>query len=162
MAKKRKLKNAKNLAGWLGGISEPSVRLLATLPEYDSLTDALATLPTPLSEDGGAFLDALLDALSHLPTESLASSEADASRFIQMNHGYTDALLRHAHSHIPNHHAPDAPSFDHQADRNTQLVWIRVHAPGVFDQMEAISMAKHFHGHQRFKIFDLKGAGSTN
>lgn len=32
MAKKRKLKNARNLAEWLGGLSESSVKLLATLP----------------------------------------------------------------------------------------------------------------------------------
>ena len=162
MAKKRKLKNARNLAEWLGGLSESSVKLLATLPEYECLAQALALLPTPSASGEGVFLQALLDELSKLPPQSLVSAEEDAGRFMQMSQGYTDSLLQHARNHIPNHHTPGASGFDHHADRDTQLVWIRVHAEPVFDQMEAISMTRHFHGHKRFKTFDLKGAGPTD
>lgn len=70
MAKKRKLKNARNLAEWLGGLSESSVKLLATLPEYECLAQALDVLPTPSASGEGVFLQALLDELSESNRES--------------------------------------------------------------------------------------------
>lgn len=163
MAKKKKLGNAKNLVDLLSWLNVTAVKSLSTLSEYACLKKAMTAVTASGTQDSDTIRHGILDELTKLSPADLAGANEDASRFLQMLEGYTDSLLRHAYHHLPPPDAPSStPAFDRSADRYAQLVWLRVHAPTVFDQMEAICMTRHFYGHKRFSSFNVLGDCSTD
>ncbi|CAM5220288.1 hypothetical protein CDEF62S_00614 [Castellaniella defragrans] len=163
MAKKKKLGNAKSLVELLSWLNVATMKTLSTLSEYACLKKAMTAVTASGVQDSDAIRHGILDELAKLSPADLAGANDDASRFLQMLGGYIDSLLRHAHHHLPpSDAASSTPAFDRSADRYTQLVWLRVHAPTVFDQMEAICMTRHFYGHKRYSSFNVLGDCSTD
>ena len=67
-----------------------------------------------------------------------------------------EEMLEHAYKKIEAENHPDIVSFDRSADTMTRLIWVRVKAPRIFDQIETIYLTHHYHGHQKFLGFTVR------
>ena len=65
-------------------------------------------------------------------------------------------MLEHAFSQIEFDSHPEIDTFDRSADAMTRLIWLRVKAPRIFDQIETIYLTHHFHGHKKFLGFTVR------
>ncbi|SFL92258.1 hypothetical protein [Nitrosomonas communis] len=149
MAKKT-LRNSKHLVELIGSATLPSLALLAKIDPFAFLSILDASKP----EDSAR--STLIDDLSFVKREAITIADGEAVRLLQLLRFRTEALLEYAYSAIIFGNHPELSTFEHTADAMTRLIWLRVNASHIFDQIETIYFTHHFHGHKKFLGFSVR------
>lgn len=147
--RKRSLKNSKHLVELIHGCTPAALRLLAEAERFDFLQ------PLDWTQDGPDLREAAITTIAELPQELASKIDQEAVRLIQLSGWRTGELLEFATA-TPAFLWSDHPDFDGQADDLIQLIWFLARLPTVFDQLETIYLAYHFHGHKKFKPFKVR------
>ena len=155
MARKSQ-KNSKHIVDLINGATLSALTLLAQVDKFDFLSDLDVT-----KSEHQARQD-LLDGLSKVKREELTIADKEAVRLLQLVQFRTEEMLEHAYREIEAEHHPDIASFNRSADAMTRLIWLRVKADRVFDQIETIYLTHHFHGHQKFLGFTVRDGNNRD
>lgn len=163
MATKRTLKAAKNLVDLLESATAASIQMLATVEEYAFIRPLIdvALALNPVSDDN-YLRNSLVAALGTQPNPVIRPADHDATRLLQMLNFRIEELLRQAYGRLEFEGPPDIASFDTNADAVTRLIWLRAKAPNIFDQIEALFLTHHFHGHKNFRSFNVANGVSRD
>lgn len=149
MAKKT-LKNSKHLVELIGSATLPAITLLSKVDQFAFLSVLDASKPDDSARS------TLIDALSSVKREAITIADEEAVRPLQLARFRTEELLEYAYSAITFEDHPELSNFDRTADAMTRLIWLRVKAPNIFDQIETIYLTHHFHGHKKFLGFSVR------
>lgn len=156
MSKRRSQKSVKNLVELLESAAVSSIKQLSTIAEYAFISPLLNGPSNPdLATSDQEQRDALLNALKAQPRESLKRADQDAIRLLQMMGFRIDQLLARAVERLEFEGHIDLEQFDAAADALTRLIWLRAKAPIIFEQIEALYLTHHFHGHKNFRGFTV-------
>ncbi|SFM94166.1 hypothetical protein SAMN05421880_1632 [Nitrosomonas nitrosa] len=131
MAKKT-LKNSKHLVELIGSATLPAITLLSKVDQFAFLSVLDASQPDDSARS------TLIDALSSVKREAITIADEEAVRLLQLVRFRTEELLEYAYSVITFEDHPELSTFDRTADAMTRLIWLRVKAPNIFDQIETI------------------------
>ncbi|MDC7707221.1 hypothetical protein [Vogesella indigofera] len=147
---KKSLKNSKHLVELIGAAMPLAIALLSKVDKFAFLCVLDASKPDDVARS------TLIDALSSVKPEALAIADEEAVRLLQLVRFRTEEMLEHAYSVIEFDGHTELDSFDRTSDAMTRLIWLRVKAPKVFDQIETIYLTHHFHGHKKFLGFSVR------
>jgi hypothetical protein len=147
---KKSLKNSKHLVELIGAATLPAIALLSKVDKFAFL----GVLDTSQSED--VVRSTLIDALSSVKPEAIVIADEEAVRLLQLARFRTEEMLDHAYSSIEFEGHAELDTFDRTFDAMTRLIWVRVKAPKIFDQIETIYLTHHFHGHKKFLGFSVR------
>ncbi len=130
----------------------PTIAQLAVIDKFFCLKTIDTSLP-----DAEARI-ALLNNLTHYsPSADVAMADQEATRLLALSRFKTEKLLEYAYSTLELKEHPLLAEFDARADAMTRLIWLRIHASDVFNQIETIFLTYHFHGHEKFYGFAVSG-----
>lgn len=149
MAKKT-LRNSKHLVELIGSATLPAIALLSKVDQFAFLSVLDASKPDDSARSK------LIDTLSSVKREAITIADEEAVSLVQLGRFRTEALLEYAYSVITFEDHPELSTFDRTADAMTRLIWLRVKAPKIFDQIETIYLTHHFHGHKKFLGFSVR------
>lgn len=149
MAKKSQ-KNSKHVADLINSATLPSLQLLAQVDKFAFLGALDASKAEPLAREG------LIDTLPSVKREDITIADQEAVRLLQLVRFRTEEMLDHAFAVIEFENHPEIASFNRTVDAMTRLIWLRVKAPRVFDQIETIYLTHHYHGHKKFLGFTVR------
>lgn len=149
MAKKSH-KNSKHLADLIESATVTAIRLLAQVDKFAMLGGIDASLP----EDQARA--ALREHLITVNREDVTIADQEAVRLLQLVRFRTEEMLEHAYGQLEYEQYAEIGTFDRSADAMTRLIWLRVKASRVFDQIETIYLTHHFHGHKKFLGFTVR------
>lgn len=147
---KKSLKNSKHLVDLIESATLPAIAMLAHVDKFAFL----GVLDASKSEDVAR--STLIDALPSVKREDIAIADEEAVRLLQLARFRTEEMLEHAFGEIEFENHPEIGTFDRAADAMTRLIWLRVKASRVFDQIETIYLTHHFHGHKKFLGFTVR------
>ena len=143
MAKKSQ-KNSKHVADLISSATLPALTLLAQVDKFAFLGVLDAAKPEHQARSE------LLECIPSVKREDITIADQEAVRLLQLLRFRTEEMLEHAFSQIEYESHPEINTFDRSADAMTRLIWLRVKAPRIFDQIETIYLTHHFHGHKKF------------
>lgn len=149
MAKKSQ-KNSKHVADLINSATLPSLLLLAQVDKFTFLGALDASKSEPLAREG------LIDTLPSVKREDITIADQEAVRLLQLVRFRTEEMLDHAFAAIEFENHPEIATFDRTADAMSRLIWMRVKASRVFDQIETIYLTHHYHGHKKFLGFTVR------
>lgn len=149
MAKKSQ-KNSKHVADLINSATLPTLSLLAQVDKFAFLGVLNATKPEHQARSE------LLECISSVKREDITIADQEAVRLLQLVRFRTEEMLEHAYGEIEFENHPEIGTFDRSADAMTRLVWLRVKASRIFDQIETIYLTHHFHGHKKFLGFTVR------
>ena len=143
----RPLKNIKHLLELIDSATFPSLWQLTQLDAFMCLGVMDPDMPEQQARD---------IVHRHLCTctqQQLNIAEQESRRFSQLMTFRVESLLDYAYTQLSVLPEGQRNGFDRHADALTQCIWLRVHTPQLFDQIETIALTQHFHGHKRFRGF---------
>lgn len=149
MAKKSQ-NNSKHIADLINSATLPSIVLLAQVDKFAFLGVIDSSKPEH---------QVRVDLLEHLLSskrEDITIADQEAVRLLQLAGFRTEEMLEHAYREIEFEDHPEIGTFDRSADAMTRLIWLRVKASRIFDQIETIYLTHHFHGHKKFLGFTVR------
>lgn len=149
MAKKSQ-KNSKHVADLINSATLPALSLLAQVDKFAFLGILDATRPEHQARSE------LLECIPSVKREDITIADQEAVRLLQLVRFRTEEMLEHAYGEIEFENHPEIGTFDRSADAMTRLIWLRVKAPRIFDQIETIYLTHHFHGHKKFLGFTVR------
>lgn len=149
MAKKSH-KNSKHLADLIESATVAAIRLLAQVEKFAMLGGIEASLP----EDQARA--ALREHILTLKSDDVTIADQESVRLLQLVRFRTEEMLEHAYGELEFEQHAEIATFDRSADAMTRLIWLRVKASHVFDQIETIYLTHHFHGHKKFLGFTVR------
>lgn len=149
MAKKSQ-KNSKHVADLINSATLPALSLLAQVDKFAFLGVLDATKPEHQARSE------LLECIPSVKREDITIADQEAVRLLQLVRFRTEEMLEHAYGEIEFENHPEIGTFDREADAMTRLIWLRVKAPRIFDQIETIYLTHHFHGHKKFLGFTVR------
>ncbi|MFZ6848145.1 hypothetical protein [Undibacterium sp. RuRC25W] len=149
MAKKSQ-KNSKHIADLINSATVRSITLLAHVDKFAFLGVIDTSKPEPLARAD------LLEAMPSVKREDITIADQEAVRLLQLLHFRTEEMLEHAFREIEFENHPEIGTFEKTADAMTRLIWLRVKAQRIFDQIETIYLTHHFHGHKKFLGFTVR------
>ena len=149
MAKKSQ-KNSKHVADLVNSSTLMSISLLAQVDKFAFLGVLDAAKPEHEARSE------LLECIPSVKREDITIADQEAVRLLQLVRFRTEEMLEHAFSQIEFESHPEIDTFDRSADAMTRLIWLRVKAPRIFDQIETIYLTHHFHGHKKFLGFTVR------
>ncbi len=149
MARKSQ-KNSKHIVDLINSSTLPAISLLAQVERFAFLNMLDAAKPEHLARED------LLEGITSVKREDLTIADQEAVRLLQLMQFRVEEMLEHAYKKIEAENHPDIVSFDRSADTMTRLIWVRVKAPRIFDQIETIYLTHHYHGHQKFLGFTVR------
>jgi hypothetical protein len=144
--------NCKNLVELIHCTPLPALADLAQQAVFAFF--ALSDPPCPLHKRRAQ----LLRRLRQLEPASIALAEHQAVRLLQLLQFHPEALLALAAREIAANPLADGASLDERADLLSQLICLYLHAPRLFERIEQLSQAQHFHGAPHFSGFVLHAA----
>lgn len=147
---KRSHKNSKHLAELIESATVNSIRLLAQVDKFAIFGSIAASLP----EDQARA--ALREHILTLKRDDVTIADQEAVRLLQLERFRTEEMLDHAYRELEFEQHPEFGTFEKSADAMTRLIWLRVKATRVFDQIETIYLTHHFHGHKKFLGFTVR------
>ncbi|UXY16964.1 hypothetical protein N8I74_08130 [Chitiniphilus purpureus] len=146
---KNSLKNSKHLVELIESATLPAIALLSKVDQFAFLSILDASQPENVARS------ALIKALPSVRPAAITIADEEAVRLLQLAQFRTEEMLEHAYSSIEFKGHPELDTFDRTADAMTRLIWVRVKAPEIFDQIETIYLTHHFHGHRKFMSFNV-------
>ena len=149
MAKKSQ-KNSKHVADLINSATMPALSLLAQVDKFAFLGVLDATKPEHQARSE------LLECIPSVKREDITIADQEAVRLLQLVRFRTEEMLEHAYGEIEFENHPEIGTFDRSADAMTRLIWLRVKASRIFDQIETIYLTHHFHGHKKFLGFTVR------
>lgn len=149
MAKKSQ-KNSKHITDLINSATLPALSLLAQVDKFAFLGVLDATKPEHQARSE------LLECIPSVKREDITIADQEAVRLLQLVRFRTEEMLEHAYGEIEFDNHPEIGTFDRKADAMTRLIWLRVKAPRIFDQIETIYLTHHFHGHKKFLGFTVR------
>ena len=149
MAKKSQ-KNSKHVADLSNSATLPALSLLAQVDKFAFLGVLDATKPEHQARSE------LLECIPSVKREDITIADQEAVRLLQLVRFRTEEMLEHAYGEIEFENHPEIGTFDRSADAMTRLIWLRVKASRIFDQIETIYLTHHFHGHKKFLGFTVR------
>ncbi|ASJ23852.1 hypothetical protein LH462_15095 [Laribacter hongkongensis] len=149
MAKKSQ-KNSKHVADLINSATLPALSLLAQVDKFAFLGVLDATKPEHQARSE------LIECIPLVKREDITIADQEAVRLLQLVRFRTEEMLEHAYGEIEFENHPEIGTFDRLADAMTRLIWLRVKAPRIFDQIETIYLTHHFHGHKKFLGFTVR------
>lgn len=149
MAKKSQ-KNSKHVADLISSATLPALTLLAQVDKFAFLGVLDAAKPEHQARSE------LLECIPSVKREDITIADQEAVRLLQLVRFRTEEMLEHAFSQIEFESHPEIDTFDRSADAMTRLIWLRVKASRIFDQIETIYLTHHFHGHKKFLGFTVR------
>lgn len=147
---KRSQKNSKHVADLINSATLPALSLLAQVDKFAFLGVLDATKPEHQARSE------LLECITSVKREDITIADQEAIRLLQLVRFRTEEMLEHAYGEIEFEGHPEIGTFDRSADAMTRLIWLRVKAPRIFDQIETIYLTHHFHGHKKFLGFTVR------
>lgn len=147
---KQSQKNSKHVADLINSATLPALSLLAKVDKFAFL----GVLDTSMPEHQAR--SELLECIPSVKREDITIADQEAIRLLQLVRFRTEEMLTHAYSEIEFENHPEIATFDRTADAMTRLIWLRVKAPRIFDQIETIYLTHHFHGHKKFLGFTVR------
>jgi hypothetical protein len=147
---KKSQKNSKHVADLINSATLPALSLLAQVDKFAFLGILDATRPEHQARSE------LLECIPSVKREDITIADQEAVRLLQLVRFRTEEMLEHAYGEIEFENHPEIGTFDRSADAMTRLIWLRVKAPRIFDQIETIYLTHHFHGHKKFLGFTVR------
>lgn len=147
---KKSQKNSKHVADLINSATLPALSLLAQVDKFAFLGVLDATKPEHQARSE------LLESIPSVKLEDITIADQEAVRLLQLVRFRTEEMLAHAYGEIEFENHPEIGTFDRSADAMTRLIWLRVKAPRIFDQIETIYLTHHFHGHKKFLGFTVR------
>lgn len=147
---KKSHKNSKHVADLINSATLPALSLLAQVDKFAFLGVLDATKPEHQARSE------LLESIPSVKREDITIADQEAVRLLQLVRFRTEEMLERAYGEIEFENHPEIGTFDREADAMTRLVWLRVKAPRIFDQIETIYLTHHFHGHKKFLGFTVR------
>jgi hypothetical protein len=147
---KKSQKNSKHVADLINSATLPALSLLAQVDKFAFLGVLDATKPEHQARSE------LLECIPSVKREDITIADQEAVRLLQLVRFRTEEMLEHAYGEIEFENHPEIGTFDREADAMTRLIWLRVKAPRIFDQIETIYLTHHFHGHKKFLGFTVR------
>ena len=142
--------NSKHIVELIESATVTAIAMLAAVDRFAFL----GVINTGLPEHEARA--ALISALPTVKRDDIAIADEEAVRVLQLTRFRTSEMLEHAYSVLEFEQHPELASLDRSADSMTQLIWLRVKASKVFDQIETIYLTHHFHGSKRFHGFTVR------
>ena len=149
MAKKFQ-QNSKHLVDLINSTSLHAIALLAQVDKFAFLGVLDMTKPEPHARS------VIVECMSDVKREDITIADQESIRLLQLVRFRTEEMLDRAYKIIELENHPEIDSFDQAADPMTRLIWLRVKASRVFDQIETIYLTHHFHGHKKFLGFTVR------
>jgi hypothetical protein len=147
---KKVQKNSKHVADLINSATLPALSLLAQVDKFAFLGVLDEAKPEHQARSE------LLECIPSVKPEDITIADQEAVRLLQLVRFRTEEMLEHAYGEIDFESHPEIGTFDRVADAMTRLIWLRVKAPRVFDQIETIYLTHHFHGHKKFLGFTVR------
>ena len=147
---KKSQKNSKHVADLINSATLPALSLLAQVDKFAFLGVLDSTKPEHQARSE------LLECISSVKREDITIADQEAVRLLQLVRFRTEEMLERAYREIEFENHPEISTFDRSADAMTRLIWLRVKAPRIFDQIETIYLTHHFHGHKKFLGFTVR------
>jgi hypothetical protein len=147
---KKSQKNSKHVADLINSATLPALSLLAQVDKFAFLGVLDATKPEHQARSE------LLECIPSVKREDITIADQEAVRLLQLVRFRTEEMLEHAYGEIEFENHPEIGTFDRSADAMTRLIWLRVKASRIFDQIETIYLTHHFHGHKKFLGFTVR------
>jgi hypothetical protein len=143
-------KNSKHLVDLINSTSLHAIALLAQVDKFAFLGVLDMTKPEPHARS------VIVECISDVKREDTTIADQESIRLLQLVRFRTEEMLDRAYKIIELENHPEIDSFDQAADAMTRLIWLRVKASRVFDQIETIYLTHHFHGHKKFLGFTVR------
>lgn len=143
-------KNSKHVVDLIESATLRSIALLAQVDKFAFLGVLDLSKPEHLARPE------LLDCIQTVKREDITIADQEAVRLLQLARFRTEEMLEYAYREIEFEGHPEIGTFDRTADPMARLIWLRVKAPRVFDQIETIYLTHHFHGHKKFLGFTVR------
>ncbi|KPF70242.1 hypothetical protein IP84_00275 [beta proteobacterium AAP99] len=153
---KKSQKNSKHVADLINSATLTSIALLAQVDKFAFLGVLDASKPEHQARTE------LLECIPSVKREDITIADQEAVRLLQLVRFRTEEMLEHAFGEIEFENHPEITTFDRAADAMTRLIWLRVKAPRIFDQIETIYLTHHFHGHKKFLGFTVRDGDGRN
>jgi len=147
---KKSQKNSKHVADLINSSTPPALLLLAQVDKFAFL----GVLDTSKPEHQARA--ELLECIPTVKREDITIADQEAVRLLQLVRFRTEEMLEHAYGELEFDKHPELGTFERSSDAMTRLIWLRVKAPRVFDQIETIYLTHHFHGHKKFQGFTVR------
>ena len=145
----KSLKNSKNLVELIHACLPAALHCLSASEGFEFLQPLDWSLPPP------ELREAAIPRIVELPHETVGIVDQEAVRLLQLGGWRCEELMEFATA-TPQFAERNHADFDDRADAFSQLVWCYSRLPRVFDQLETIYLAHHFHGHKKFKPFRVR------
>lgn len=149
MARKRSIKNGKQLVELLEHTPLPAIELLREIEPFAFLKALDASKPEEFDRRS------IIDLLTTVSPEAILIANAEAARLTGFSGLRAQKLLERAYDTLTFEGHPELESFNLEADPTSRLIWVRRHAPKLFDQLERVYLTYHFHGHKKFAGFNV-------
>jgi len=147
---RKSLKNGKHLVELIETVTLSALTLLSQVDRFAFLDGRVTDTPESIAKL------LLTEALPSLPQEEIILADTEACRLLQLARFRTEEMLEHAYSLIERKAHAEFLTFPRTADAMTRLIWLRVKAARIFDQIETIYLTHHFHGHKKFLGFTIQ------
>ncbi len=147
---KKSQKNSKNIAELMNSATVQALVLLAQVDKFTFLGMLDVSKPEDVARAE------LLESILSVNREVITIADQEAVRLLQLVQFRTEEMLEHAFRVLELEPHPDIGTFDRTADAMTRLIWLRVNASPIFDQIETIYLTHHFHGHKKFLGFTVR------
>ena len=147
---KKSQKNSKNIAELMNSATVQALVLLAQVDKFTFLGMLDVSKPEVIARAE------LLESIPSVKREVITIADQEAVRLLQLVQFRTEEMLEHAFSELKSEQHPDIGTFDRTADAMTRLIWLRVKASRIFDQIETIYLTHHYHGHKKFLGFTVR------
>ena len=147
---KKSQKNSKNIAELMNSATVQALVLLAQVDKFTFLGMLDVSKPEDVARAE------LLESILSVNREVITIADQEAVRLLQLVQFRTEEMLEHAFRELELEPHPDIGTFDRTADAMTRLIWLRVNASPIFDQIETIYLTHHFHGHKKFLGFTVR------
>jgi hypothetical protein len=146
---KKSLKNCKHVVDLIHACTPDALQLLGEATPFEALRDL------NWDQAGPELREHAIAVMTDLPSDRLGRLDQEAVRILQVSGWHSEDLVRFGVNQPP-FLANEGADFDPKADGLSRLIWFFVRLPAVFDQMETVFLAYHFHGHKKFKPFRIR------
>lgn len=149
MARKRSIKNGKQLVELLDHTPLPALAMLREIEPFDFLEALDVSKPEAFDRRS------IIDLLTTVSPAAIVIANEEAARLTGFSGLRAQKLLERAYDTLTFEDHPELASFNPEADVTSRLIWVRRHAPKLFDQLERVYLTYHFHGHKKFAGFNV-------
>ena len=147
---KKSQKNSKHFVDLINSATLTSISLLARVDKFTFLAVLDTSKPEHLARSE------LLECIQSVKRDDITIADQEAVRLLQLVRFRTEEMLDYAYGKIELENHPEIGTFDRSTDAMTRMIWLRVNASHIFDQIETIYLTHHFHGHKKFLGFTVR------